>query len=162
MSETAGVLGNIFGAVFGTVFGVVTGIVLAIIVTIARDKKLAVKLGKVVLNAFFNSRGVNKAISKCTSSLMPVILKVFGGEQKPVSDIPPATVTAGIMSIPFLFRREQWTLKIQYDSSKSLNNVKWIADGVDLNHCPMLPFLLTKEELGVSELLVKEEEEVDI
>ena len=147
----------VFATVLGTVFGVMTGIILAIF----RDKKVVIKLGKIISNDFAKAV-VNSPV--LMQALVPLINLVLGlSHTKPTTpDNVQASVDGNIMTIPFVFRRRDWKLMIQYDASKSDTEVKWIADGNDLGHCPMIPFLLTKDELGVNELLVKEEEEIDI
>jgi hypothetical protein len=154
-----------FTTAFATVFGTVFGIIVGIIVVVFRDKRVVIKLGKIIAEKFAKEIMNSPAL---VQMLMPVITFALGATKNINSTTATgttseeATVNGNIMTIPFTFRRSNWKLMIQYDQSKSDTDVKWIADKVDVTHCPMLPFLLTKEELGVNELVVKEEEEIDI
>jgi len=148
-----------FDIMFATVLGTVFGIIAGIIVVVFRDKKVVIKLGKIISTDIAKSIANSPALLQAVA---PLISFALGLSKPATTPETQATTNGNVMTIPFVFRRHEWKLMIQYDSSKSDTDIKWIGDGADLNHCPMVPFLLTKDELGVDELVIKEEDEIDI
>ena len=152
---------------FATVWATVCGIVIGLVIVASRDKKLILTLGSKFggqfANAIVGSPVVIGMISPLVSAAIPIVTRVskwMNGETVEVST--SATIKDSIMSIPFKFRRHEWKLMIVCDQSKEDSETKWIVDGVDIKHCPMLGFQVTKVDLNVDNIVVVEEEEIQI
>lgn len=154
-------IGEALAVVFGTSLGIGFGLVWVI----GRDKALLKSVLISVCTSAQEKIMSNPALSSAAISfrvLMMSFSAMMDGYTNKNSDSVGVAklVNGGVLSIPFQYRRSEWKLHVKCDTSKENDETKWLVDGEDFQHCPMLAFTVTVEDLGASEVVVKEEEEV--
>lgn len=156
-------LGLAFNAVFGTFCGLAFGLVFVL----SRDKPL---LKSTITHCFdqattilFNSPLLIGPLAAMSISVRQLVASTVEWMQPKEGSVGTAKLVNGnVMCIPFQYRRGKWKLHVSCDTSKENSEDRWTADGVSLEHCPMLPFTITARELGVENVAHVMEEEVDI
>lgn len=149
-----------------SLFGVFCGIGFGCVYVLSRDKALFKSIFTGLANAAQDRLmssphivGAIMQIVKPANELIAMITvmvngkKVLGGAK---------LVNGKVMRVSFTYRQKKWKAYIKCDTEQEDSGTKWLVDGKDLKHCPMLPFDVTANDLGVSSVEMKQEEEIVI